>query len=111
MIGNFKKLRESLGKTLMQISLDLDMATGTYSQYENGTREPNFETLFKIADYFNVTTDYLLGRTTINSPPVDIDTELAYQINRLLQVDTKKALLVLLGKLEKSDSPTMFSEK
>jgi repressor LexA len=35
--------------------------------YENGSREPNFETLELIADFFNVDTDYLLGRTSKNT--------------------------------------------
>jgi len=35
----------------------------TIANYENGHREPNFDTLLKIADYFNVTVDYLIGRS------------------------------------------------
>ncbi len=33
------------------------------NRYELGLREPDFDTLIKIADFFNVSTDYLLGRT------------------------------------------------
>ena len=33
------------------------------SRYESGERKPDYETLIKIADYFDVTTDYLLGKT------------------------------------------------
>lgn len=33
------------------------------SRYENGTRMPDFQTLMKLADYYGVTVDYLLGRT------------------------------------------------
>jgi len=36
----------------------------TISQYTNGISEPGYETLVKIADYFDVSTDFLLGRTT-----------------------------------------------
>lgn len=39
------------------------MAVRTYQNYEGGQREPNFSTLVALADYFDVTTDYLLGRT------------------------------------------------
>lgn len=39
------------------------MAVRTYQNYEGGQREPNFSTLVALADYFGVTTDYLLGRT------------------------------------------------
>lgn len=41
----------------------LNLATSTISMYENGKREPDFETLETIADYFNVDIDYLLGKT------------------------------------------------
>lgn len=41
----------------------LNIPQNTYSQYENNKREPDNETLSRIADYFHVTTDYLLGRT------------------------------------------------
>lgn len=39
------------------------MARTTFSGYENGTREPDHQTLQKFADYFDVSIDYLLGRT------------------------------------------------
>ena len=38
------------------------MSKSTYASYEYGAREPNYDMLCKLADYFNVTTDYLLGR-------------------------------------------------
>ena len=46
----------------------LSIPQNTYSQYENNKREPDNETLSRIADYFHVTTDYLLGRTDEPSP-------------------------------------------
>ncbi|MBR2175652.1 MAG: helix-turn-helix transcriptional regulator [Clostridia bacterium] len=45
------------------MSIDLNLAQNTISQYETGVREPDFQTLIAIADYFNVSIDYLLGRT------------------------------------------------
>ena len=41
----------------------LNMAQPSYIRYEHGTAEPNFENLVKIADIFDVSIDYLLGRT------------------------------------------------
>lgn len=38
------------------------MNQNTVSRYENGEREADYETLIKIADYFDVSLDYLLGR-------------------------------------------------
>lgn len=44
-----------------QLATHLNIAVSTLSQYENDKRHPNFEILSQIAQYFNVTTDYLLG--------------------------------------------------
>lgn len=41
----------------------IGVARATYGAYEQGTRQPDFETLQTIADFFEVSTDYLLGRT------------------------------------------------
>lgn len=42
----------------------LNVTTGTISNYENDVHSPDLETLVKIADYFDVSADYLLGRTS-----------------------------------------------
>lgn len=55
-----KALRDESGKTQAVIAEDLEMTPQSFSYYLNG-REPNYDTLIKIANYFNVTTDYLLG--------------------------------------------------
>ena len=41
----------------------LGMREQAYQMYEYGKREPNHETTIKLADYFDVSTDYLLGRS------------------------------------------------
>lgn len=61
----FKQLRETTGKTQVVIANDLGVKPQTISYYANG-REPSYDMLAKIAEYFNVTTDYLIGLT--NSP-------------------------------------------
>lgn len=50
-------------KTQRQIAEYLNMAQPSYIRYENGSAEPNLENLVKLADYFDVSVDYLLGRT------------------------------------------------
>lgn len=59
----FKRLRTSSGYTQAEMAEKLGIAKSTISMYENGNREPDFETLEIIADFFNVDIDYLLGRT------------------------------------------------
>ncbi len=48
--------------TQRQMADYLQIAQPSYIRYENGTSQPNLETLVKIADYFDVSIDYLLGR-------------------------------------------------
>ena len=57
-------------KKLLQADLakKIGIARATYGAYEQGTRQPDFETLEKLADYFEVSIDYLLGRTDNPSP-------------------------------------------
>ena len=57
-----KELRQSLGLTQNKIAEQLNVSRSTIAMYETGASEPDNETLTKLADIFNVTIDYLLGR-------------------------------------------------
>ena len=59
----FKRLRTSSRLTQAEMAEKLGISRSTIGMYETGAREPDFETLERIADFFNVDTDYLLGRT------------------------------------------------
>lgn len=61
-----KELRKNKGLLQAEIAKSVDLSVQTYSSYETGSRTPDYNTLIKLADYFNVTTDYLLGRTSDN---------------------------------------------
>lgn len=56
-------LRKSKGKTQEDISKVLGVTRPAYTAYETGKRNPDYDTLEKIADYYDVSIDYLLGRT------------------------------------------------
>jgi len=56
-------LRKQRKISQLKLASDLCMNQNTISRYETGEREADYETLIKIADYFNVSLDYLLGRT------------------------------------------------
>ena len=58
-----KSLRTSHGLTQDELAKSLKISRSAIGMYEKGAREPDYETLELIADYFNVDTDYLLGRT------------------------------------------------
>lgn len=58
---NLKKLRKQSGISLKILGKALGVSESTVSLYENNKRQPDNDMLRKIADYFNVSTDYLLG--------------------------------------------------
>lgn len=61
-------LRKKKNKTQQELADYLGLTRPAYTAYERGNRSPDYDTLQKIADYFGVTTDYLLGRTEIRNP-------------------------------------------
>jgi len=58
-----KELRKKRGISQLKLALDLNMNQNSISRYETGSHEADYSTLIKIADYFNVSVDYLLERT------------------------------------------------
>ena len=58
-----RELREKRHISQLKLAMDLSVNQNTISRYEKGIREADYNTLIKIADYFNVSIDYLLGRT------------------------------------------------
>ena len=58
-----KELRKMRKISQLKLALDLNMNQNSISRYENCEREADYETLIKFADYFDVSLDYLLGRT------------------------------------------------
>lgn len=67
-----KEIRESKGITQRQAALALNLSPTVYNRYENGVREPSNALLLFIADYFGVSVDELLGRT---SPQREAETD------------------------------------
>ena len=60
-------LRKERGLTQKQVAADLGIAQALLSHYEKGKRECGLEFLVKAADYYNVSTDYLLGRSPVSN--------------------------------------------
>lgn len=68
MIGErLKKLRKERKLTQEEIALKLGIIRSTYSNYESDKREPDFDTANIMADFFEVSVDYLLGKTEMRS--------------------------------------------
>ncbi|MBC1227584.1 helix-turn-helix transcriptional regulator [Listeria booriae] len=61
---NIRAIREDNDITQAQMAAYLNISQNTYSQYETGKIEWTASTLIQIADYFDVSVDYLLDRTS-----------------------------------------------
>ena len=58
---NLKQLRKSRNLTQKELGAKVSLSKAVVSKYENGMGYPSFDVLIRIAQYFGVTTDYLLG--------------------------------------------------
>ncbi len=58
-----KEIRKSRNISQLKLAMELNMNQNTISRYENGEREAGYAELIAIADYFDVSIDYLLERT------------------------------------------------
>ncbi len=58
-----KLLREQRNISQVRLAIDLNLSQNSISRYETGHREADYKTLIAIADYFDVSIDYLLERT------------------------------------------------
>lgn len=58
-----KEIRKAKGISQLKLATDLHTNQNTISRYETGEREPGIDELIRIADYFNISVDYLLERT------------------------------------------------
>ena len=58
-----RELREQKGLSQLRVAMDLNMNQNSISRYETGVREADYKTLILFADYYQVSIDYILGRT------------------------------------------------
>lgn len=58
-----KELRQKKKISQLKLAMDLNMNQNSISRYETEQREADYKTLIALADYFDVSIDYLLGRT------------------------------------------------
>lgn len=118
-IGNrITQLRLDRGIYQKQLADYLQVSVATISNYENGRHIPDPNTLCKIADFFGVTTDYLLGRTLYRYDPQFLkrpftkNYTIADLVNTSLELSPKSKLAlaeyVKLLKLKESSDSDIF---
>ena len=99
----FTELRRDTGLSQEDFAALFHQSGSTISSYETGRNQPSFDMLIQYADYFNVTTDYLLGRVPFDmSPSVFTDSFIdnvtiqdVISILQKLPDNRRRALLVL----------------
>lgn len=69
MYKRIRDLREDRDINQTQVAKMLNMSQTGYSKYETGENDIPTIILIKLADYYNVSTDYILGRTDDPTPP------------------------------------------
>lgn len=102
------ELRQDRGLTQKELGKILSVSTGTISNYENGVHYSDLEKLVQLADYFQVSTDYLLGRREYTKTARAAQTchsqdeTLTKIIHGLLQLpeDRRQALALIIGDME-----------
>lgn len=90
----FKELRGA--KTQEYVAKQVGITQRCYQNYESGARQADYETLIKIAKYFNVTIDYLLGAS--NAPYGEKGT---YNIELAPESDDERKMLDLYREVKK----------
>lgn len=94
-----RNLRENGRLTQLELSKQLNVSNTTLSQYESGQRIPSDDIKIKIAEFFNVSVDYLLGKTDTKTKAAQDGPPLSQEQKELLSIisdlpsdDIKKAL-------------------
>lgn len=80
-------MRESRGLTQEDLASRLGISRASLSHYETNRRQPDYETLRNIANLFDVSTDYLLGRT--DDPHMNMDRDIRDFVDSLELSDEK----------------------
>jgi transcriptional regulator with XRE-family HTH domain len=93
--GKLKQLREERGLLQKQIAIELGISREAYCHYEKGNREPDPQRLKQIADFFNVSVDYLLD---VKPPSRDEIIDI-----RGLSEEAKQIMLTQMSMVEKLD--------
>lgn len=113
------ELRRDKNLTQKLLAEIIYVTPGTISNYENNTHFPHVEKLLALADYFDVSLDYLLGRT--NSPlPLDVFSEKIFpettvgefiEIIKRLPADKRKAIQIVIKDMQTSAFLKQYSKK
>ena len=84
-MNRLKELRSEKGVSQKEVALHIEKTPQAYSLYEKSLRDPDSDTLIKLADYFGVTTDYLLGQDDSRSASMDEENKKPADLKKILE--------------------------
>lgn len=84
-----RRLRHEKELTQTELANVLGLSKSSVSMYENGNREPDFETIEKLSDFFNVDMNYLLGWNTDRKHHIEED----WTLEELKEIEWFKSIL------------------
>lgn len=99
-----KQLRESSGFTMQEVAEKIDTSYSVYQKYESGVRGVGVPALQKLADLYNVSMDYLLGRQTADAPT----SPLQQLIDKFQLTKDQAALLIAYLNMNASDRENLI---
>jgi transcriptional regulator with XRE-family HTH domain len=88
-----RELRATKKMTQAEVATHLQIARESYSRYETGEREMNYDTIISLADFFAVSVDYLLGRYDANPMVLYKDEETLVKKYRIIDERGQKAIM------------------
>ncbi len=105
-MNRIKDLRAEKSVSQNELAKALGLTQQAISAYENGLREPDLETLQKIADFFDVSIDYLLGKSDIRNPEKIVQDKLTEKDKKDIAKDLEK----MMNDLEHADGLMFYNE-
>lgn len=101
MLKNIKKLRIDKGLSQQQLAEIIGVSQQSINKYENHNVEPNIETLSLLAEFFDTSVDFIIGRTEIKRKIQEVE---LYALS-----EDEKKIIDIFRQLEKSDSEIILS--
>lgn len=104
------KLLSQKGVSAAKMCNELGFSSGLFYQWKKGPQKPSIEKLTKMAEYFNVSTDYLLGKEQKNKPAAEsdeldpLDTKIMELFSKLNPANKKLALAQIEAIIKSQDN-------
>lgn len=99
---NLRDLINARGKLSKDVAADLKMTPASISRYLTGARDPELPYVVKIAEYFGVTVDWLIGISPDKYEPLPADIREFAELYSLASPDDKRIIQIVLNKYKEA---------